>query len=148
MSRRAAGTLAVALLAAARCGDNPTQPPTPSDEIRVTTNKTQYSPQEPILVAATNAGKAPAWLWLNDCLPHFEMQTPAGWVPEYIPVCPAGWSYHKLAPGANRESVWMTLPPGEYRVLVYSFDSEGCATQDLCDMIPPREHRSAPFTIR
>lgn len=147
MSRHAAAALAVALLAAAGCGDGTTQPQPPSGEIRVTTNKTQYGAQEPIRVTATNEAASAAWLWLYDCLPHFEKLTAAGWQPEHIPVCPAGWSYYRLEPGASRETPWQTLAPGVYRVLVYSFDAEGCATEDLCGMVPPRAHRSAAFSV-
>ena len=146
MSRSAASLLVVALLVAAGC-DEATQPQPSPGQITVTTNKTHYAPQEPILVTVSNRGESAVWLWLYGCLPSFEQRLMGGWEPERIEVCPAGWTYHQLEPGQSLETTSKTLSRGQYRILAYSFDSPGCAYEDLCAMRQPDVHRSLPIDV-
>jgi hypothetical protein len=147
MSRSAVCMLVAALLVAAGC-DHTTQPKPPSpDQITVTSNKTHYAPQEPILVTVSNTGGSPVWFWSYDCLPSYEKQLSGAWEPEPIIVCPAGWTYYEIDPGQSREFTWDHLSLGEYRALVYKYDSPGCAAEDLCDMKQPDVHRSMPFNV-
>jgi hypothetical protein len=146
MSRSAACLLAVAFLVAAGC-DDATQPTPSPGQVAVTTNKTHYAPQEPILVTVSNRGESPVWLWLYGCLPSFEQRLMGGWEPEHITVCPAGWSYFQLDPGQSLETNPEMLPSGQYRILAHSFDSPGCAYEDLCDMRQPDVHRSLPIDV-
>ena len=146
MSRIAECMLVVALLVAVGCEDATQPTPSPSD-VFVTTDKTHYVPQEPILVTVSNQGESSIWLWLYDCLPSFEKRLMGGWEPELIEVCPAGWSYYQLDPGQSLERTWETLPRGQYRILVYSYDEPGCAAEELCEMKPPDVHQSRPFDV-
>jgi len=131
--------VAVALLAGAGCKNDTVQPP-PAGSITVTTDKAQYAPGERVLVTVANDAAEPTWLFLYACLPSYEKQQPSGWVPEVIAVCPAGWSYRQLDPGASVELESHASTGGLYRVLVYTLDSPDWSPN-------PAVHRSPIFRV-